>query len=249
MAAIAFLRWWCWVRLGRSPRPERRSSRLARSRCIGVSSSFPEPTFCVSPGLPPTTNVFTPNAPAAERRLEALPWIADVTITKHLPRRWSSISMSTWPWRSRTRRGPEARRRGRGAPRRGRRVDPGAGSGCGLRPPMELPIPMGRRSGARGRGHGRALRRQIAQVSVMADGELPAICGPERRSRTDTAEPRSGGEGGGAAGRAPVGGKAGRPVLSADVRVPATPSARFECEDRACPAVSSASATKGSNDA
>ena len=36
-------------------------------------------------GLEPGTNVFTFDAKAAERRLERDPWIADATITKHLP--------------------------------------------------------------------------------------------------------------------------------------------------------------------
>jgi cell division protein FtsQ len=178
-------------------------------------------------GIGPNTNVFTLNAAAAERRLEAQPWIADATIIKHLPttvvldvREHIVVAVTE----------------SAGVPRLvaedGSLLDV-AGGGSVLprivaadsttvEPPTDQ---VGGAARALAAMDG-ALRSQVAQVSIMADGELQvelrsgaaiAYGGPQElaaKAEALRALLRW------AAGQ-------GKPVLSADVRVPAAPTARF----------------------
>jgi cell division protein FtsQ len=178
-------------------------------------------------GISPTTNVFTLNAPAAERRLEALPWIADVTITKHLP---TTVVVDIHEHVA------VAITDSAGVPRLvaedGSLLD--VAGGLTVLPRIvaaddatdELPIQWVEGAARAVAAMDVALRSQIAQVSVMADGELQvdlrsgaAVAYGPAEELAAKAE----------ALRAVLrwAARQGESVLSADVRVPATPSARF----------------------
>jgi cell division protein FtsQ len=172
-------------------------------------------------------NVFMLDAGSAERRLEADPWVMEATIAKHLP---STLVVDIQE------RSPVAVIESTGLLRLvaadGTLLDP-AGTGVSL--PLiasdddELlePAPAAVRGAARAVARmTQALRRQVAQVSILADGTL--------RMDLRSGAPVSYGPAVDLVAKAEAlqallrwASAQGAPIASADVRVPSAPTARF----------------------
>ena len=127
-------------------------------------------------GVTPDTNVFTLDAGAAERRLERDPWIADATVTKHLP---STLVIDIHRAHRGGGRGvgrrPAAGGRRRGVPRD--RAPARRRSGCprivtadaeGVEPSPEAVGGAARAIAAMAP----TLRRRIDGIAILADGQL-----------------------------------------------------------------------------
>ena len=178
-------------------------------------------------GVDANTNVFTLNAAAAERRLQAQPWIAEATVTKELPttvvidiREHVAVAVTE----------------SAGVPRLvaedGSLLE--VAGGLTILPQivaadettMGLPIESEAGAASAIAAMEPTLRSQVERVTIMPNGELQM----DLRSGAAIAygspeEPAAKADALGALLRWAAG--QGRRLLSADVRVPAAPTARF----------------------
>ena len=178
-------------------------------------------------GVDGSTNVFTLNAAAAERRVEADPWVADATITRDLP---TTLDVEV------RERAPVAVTRAGGILRLvagdGTLLD--ATSTASAYPPIveaDPDLPDAPQAWIDGAARALAampddLRRQVLQVSILADGDLQVDLRSGAQITYGSAD-ELGAKAEALSALLRWAAAQGTPVRSADLRAPSAPTATF----------------------